>query len=150
MPDAKGDSGLREWVLLHYQIPATPSASRVHIWRKLKSLGAQLLHDSVWVLPATPWAIEQFQWLASEVHEASGDAMVWQAALTMSGQNANLVDRFREASEREYRPLWEDLLAPSPDLENIARRFQQVRRRDYFESSLGKQVYQVLRTRRGE
>ena len=141
---------MREWVLLHYQMPTTPSASRVHVWRKLKSLGAQLLHDSVWVLPATPWAIEQFQWLAGEIHEANGRAMVWLADPSTSSPETDLVDLFRAASEREYRPLWEDLQEPSPDLESIARRFQQVRRRDYFESSLGQHVYDVLRIRRGE
>ena len=141
---------LRKWVLLHYQMPATPSASRVHVWRKLKSLGAQLLHDSVWALPAMPWTVEQFQWLAGEIGESKGNAMVWLADPATSSQGTDLVHLFRTASEEEYRPLWEDLQKPSPDLESIARRYQQVRRRDYFESSLGQQVYDVLRLRRGE
>jgi len=45
---------MHTWVLLHYKIPREPSAQRVFIWRKLKRLGALLLHDALWVLPATP------------------------------------------------------------------------------------------------
>ncbi len=141
---------MRVWVLLHYQIPAVPSANRVHVWRKLKSLGALLVHDSIWVLPATPWAVEQFQWLAGEVHEAGGTAMVWQAEGTMPGQEADLISRFQAASEQEYRPLWDELQEPSPALENVARRFQQARRRDHFDCSLGQKVYEALQARRGE
>ena len=55
------------WVLLVYKIPREPTASRAAVWRKLKRLGALLLHDAVWVLPATPWTREQFQWLAVEI-----------------------------------------------------------------------------------
>ena len=40
------------WVLLVYKIPREPTSSRAVIWRKLKRLGALLLHDAVWVLPA--------------------------------------------------------------------------------------------------
>ena len=39
------------WVLLDYKIPREPTASRAMVWRKLKRLGALLLHDAVWVLP---------------------------------------------------------------------------------------------------
>ena len=45
---------MQTWVLLHYKIPREPTAPRVYVWRKLKRLGAILLQDAVWVLPATP------------------------------------------------------------------------------------------------
>jgi hypothetical protein len=54
------------WLLLLYKVARQPSARRVYIWRKLKRLGALLLHDAAWVLPATPRTREQFQWLAAE------------------------------------------------------------------------------------
>jgi len=41
------------WVLLTYKIPREPTASRAYVWRKLKRLGALLMHDAVWVLPNT-------------------------------------------------------------------------------------------------
>jgi len=33
------------WLLLHYKLPTKPSALRVYTWRKLRRLGAILLHD---------------------------------------------------------------------------------------------------------
>ena len=55
------------WVLLVYKIPREPTSSRAQVWRKLKRLGALLLHDAVWVLPATPWTREQFQWFRTPI-----------------------------------------------------------------------------------
>ena len=57
------------WVLLTYKIPREPTASRAYVWRKLKRLGALLMHDAVWVLPVTPWTHEQLQWLVVEIGE---------------------------------------------------------------------------------
>ncbi len=106
---------MRQWVLLHYRVPPTPSARRVYVWRKLKTLGALLLHDSVWVLPDTAWTAEQFQWLAAEITELHGDAMLWQAHLTLPGQEETLIHRFLAASEAEYQPIWQALQHEAPD-----------------------------------
>src|SRR6266567_9517091 len=56
----------RLWMLLVYKVPREPTSSRAYVWRKLKKLGAVLLHDAVWVLPATAWTREQLQWLSVE------------------------------------------------------------------------------------
>ena len=72
------------WVLLVYKIPREPTASRAQVWRKLKRLGALLLHDAVWVLPATPWTREQFQWLAVEIGELGGEAHLWESHLLLA------------------------------------------------------------------
>jgi hypothetical protein len=66
-------------VLLIYRIPNAPTSGRVFVWRKLKKLGAILLHDSAWVLPATPQTTEHFRWLAAEIVELKGDATVWES-----------------------------------------------------------------------
>ena len=42
---------MNDWLLLIYKVPPNPTANRVYVWRKLKQLGALLLHDAVWVLP---------------------------------------------------------------------------------------------------
>jgi hypothetical protein len=76
------------WLVLVYKIPREPAAGRVYVWRKLQRLGALLLHDAVWLLPDTPWTREQFQWLAVEIRELGGEALVeleaagsnWQAS----------------------------------------------------------------------
>ncbi len=141
---------MRQWVLLHYRVPPTPSARRVYVWRKLKTLGALLLHDSVWVLPDTAWTAEQFQWLAAEITELHGDAMLWQAHLTLPGQEETLIHRFLAASEAEYQPIWQALQHEAPDRSALSRQFQQVRSRDYFACPLGQQIYDALKRAREE
>ena len=141
---------MRQWVLLHYRIPSTPSAGRVYVWRKLKNLGALLLHDALWVLPYTAWTHEQFQWLASEIEELHGEAMLWQARLTLPGQEQMLVDRFLAASEQEYQILWEEIQQSTGERLALSRQFQQVRSRDYFSCPLGQRIYDTLRREQEE
>lgn len=132
------------WVLLVYQIPSEPSARRVGVWRKLKRLGALLLHDSLWVLPATPHTREQFQWLAAEIIEFGGEATYWEAELILGGEQADLVGQFREQVEAVYRDILAKLETPEGDLAALARDYQQAKARDYFDTELGIQVRDKL------
>src|ERR671922_1851949 len=90
------------WLLLHYKLPNQPSAPRVYIWRKLKRLGAILLHDAVWVLPDLPRTAEQIQWLASEIEEMGGNAVYWKAKSLLSTQDQALVRQFQEQVDALY------------------------------------------------
>jgi len=132
------------WVLLTYKIPREPSAPRVSVWRKLKRMGAILLHDAVWVLPATPQAREHFQWLASDIMEGRNEAMIWEAHLPLPGQDAALVQQFLHQVDREYEAILTDLGGDEPDLSVLARRYQQAHSQDYFHSQRGQQVRQAL------
>src|SRR5215212_7938818 len=68
------------WILLTSRLPREPSRLRLAIWRRLKRLGAVLVHDSVWMLPADAKTREAFEWLAEELEEQGGTAWVWEAA----------------------------------------------------------------------
>ncbi len=137
------------WVLLVYKIPREPTSSRAAVWRKLKRLGAQLLHDAVWVLPATPWTREQFQWLAVEIGELGGEAYLWEASLLLSGQTEALVKLFQARVEAAYQEILEELIQEDVDLIALSRRYRQVRAQDYFHSELGRQVRERLMRARG-
>ena len=128
------------WVLLTYRIAREPSAGRVAIWRKLKRLGAILVHDSVWVLPASRRTAEQFQWLASEIHELGGDAWFWRASLSPDDREQTLVALFQEQADAAYAEILTALDSAAPDLAALSRRYQQIRAVDYFDSLLGAQV----------
>jgi hypothetical protein len=60
-----------EWILLIHQLPPQPTNLRVRIWRKLQKLGAVAIKNSVYVLPATEKAHEDFQWLRQEIDIAT-------------------------------------------------------------------------------
>ena len=137
------------WVLLVYRIPREPTSSRAMIWRKLKRLGALLLHDAVWVLPATPWTREQFQWLAVEIGELEGEAYLWESHLLLNGQAEALVQQFQARVDATYQEILEELEQDEPDLVALSRKYQQVRAQDYFHSELGIHVRERLMSARG-
>src|SRR5215831_575116 len=137
------------WVLLVYKIPREPTASRSQIWRKLKRLGALLLHDAVWVLPDTPWTREQFQWLAVEIGELDGEAHLWESHLLLSGQAGALVQQFQARVDAAYQKILEELAQEDADLVALSRKYQQVRAQDYFHSEMGTQVRERLMHARG-
>jgi hypothetical protein len=122
----------KTWMLLVYKVPREPTSARAAVWRRLKRLGAVLLHDAVWVLPATDWTHEQFQWLAVEITELGGEALLWESRLLLDGQEV--------LTAVEQEPA---------DLVALSRQYQQVKLQDYFHSELGKQVRTRLLSARG-
>jgi hypothetical protein len=132
------------WLLLLYKVPAEPTARRVSIWRKLKRLGAILLHDAAWVLPDTPRTREQFQWLAADVVEMGGEAHLWESRAALSGQDALLTRQFVERAEAAYQAVRTGLEQDERDLAALAQQYQQARQKDFFKSRLGQQVYKAL------
>ena len=139
------------WVVLVYKIPREPAAGRVYVWRKLKRLGALLLHDAVWLLPETPWTREQFQWLAVEIRELGGEALVWESHMVLPGQDETLVQQFVAEVDSAYQAILAALQQADADLAALARQYQQVQARDYLQSPLGEQVRAaLLRAREGD
>lgn len=138
------------WLLFTYKVPNEPSARRVYVWRKLKGLGAILLHDTAWVLPDTAHTREKLQWLATEVRDMEGgEATLWEAQQVFTGQDEDLAQRFVEQVDGSYRAILAELDQPDADLVALAKRYQQVRRQDYFQSALGEQVRERLVELRG-
>lgn len=128
------------WLLLVYRIPRQPTASRVFVWRKLRQLGAVAVQDAVWVLPNTSRTLEQFQWLAAEITELHGEAMLWQADQVYATSEASLVRQFEEPVTAEYRAILAALRKKGRDLAALSKQFQQAQARDYFASELGRTV----------
>jgi hypothetical protein len=138
------------WLLLHYKLPTKPSALRVYIWRKLKRLGAILLHDAVWVLPDLPRTAEQVQWLAAEIQEMGGEAYSWRANTILGEDDESMVQRFNGQVEAVYSNLLKRLEKSRDDLEEISRQYQQAASQDFFHSRLGLRVREKLTSKRGE
>lgn len=139
----------QSWMLLVYKVPREPTALRATVWRRLKRLGALLVHDAVWVLPATDWTREQFQWLAVEIGELGGEVYLWESQLLVNGQEETLVQQFLERIETIYRDILAELEQADADLVALSRRYQQTRAQDYFQSPLGIQVRDRLLAARG-
>jgi hypothetical protein len=140
-----------DWLLFVYKVPPEPSARRVYVWRKLKRLGALLLHDAVWVLPDSDRTREQLQWLAGEIMEMQGgDALLWQSQPLLPGVEQRIREQFAAQTEAEYREILDALAAPDADLAEMSRRYQQASARDYFQSEMGASVRTALLAKRGD
>jgi hypothetical protein len=140
---------LHTWLLLSYKVPLQPTAGRVYVWRKLKRLGASLLHNAVWVLPSSPRTLEQFQWLAAEIGELGGEALVWDSRPMMAAQDEALVQQFVAQADAAYTKILTALKRKGADLAALSRQYQQVNAADYFQSELGAQVREALMAARG-
>ena len=138
------------WLLLHYKLPNKPSALRVYIWRKLKRLGAILLHDAVWILPDNPRTAEEIQWLAAEIQERGGSAYYWRANTVLGEQEEAIIQQFEEQVDAAYSDLLNRIDKPRADLQEIAKQYQQAAAQDFFKSKLGLLVREKLSSKRGE
>jgi hypothetical protein len=67
------------WLLLIHQLPPKPHYFRVKVWRRLRTIGAAPLKNSVYVLPNTPEAREDLEWLAREIAQGKGEATICEA-----------------------------------------------------------------------
>jgi hypothetical protein len=135
--------------MLLYRVPPKPTAGRVAVWRKLKRLGAILLHDSAWVLPATPRTLEQLQWLVGEIEELGGEAMLWKGAPCVDGHDERLAEQFKAQVDELYTEIAQALTEAEPDVAVLSRRYQLVRQQDFFHSERGERVRALLVGERG-
>jgi hypothetical protein len=90
------------WLLLIHQLPAKPAYARVKVWRRLQALGAVTVKGSVYALPANAETREDFAWLAKEIVESEGEAIVCEAALVEGLSDAELQALFDAARDEDY------------------------------------------------
>jgi hypothetical protein len=95
--------------MLIHQLPATPSNLRVRTWRRLQELGAVALKQSVYVLPDSPEAREDFEWLRVEIEGSGGQASVFVSDSIGAGGDAELIAEFRKSRQAAYAALAADL-----------------------------------------
>ena len=97
------------WLLFVHQLPSTPSNLRVRTWRRLQQIGALPIKQAVYVLPDTPGAREDFEWLKTEVTSAGGDASVFTADNVDTWSDDVLVEEFRRTRQDAYATLARDI-----------------------------------------
>jgi hypothetical protein len=93
------------WLLLVHQLPARPSNLRVRTWRRLQQLGAIAVKQAVYVLPDSPGAREDFEWLRTEIEASGGQATLFAANTIETWPSDELVEAFRRARENDYASL---------------------------------------------
>jgi hypothetical protein len=135
------------WLLFVHQLPSTPSNLRVRTWRRLQQIGALPVKNALYVLPDTPSAREDFEWLKTEIETAGGQASVFAADAVDAWSNDSLVEEFRRTREAAYTELAreaEKLLKgrarvaraiPRKGLQQIKERLAALEQIDFFGSA---------------
>jgi hypothetical protein len=90
------------WLLLIHQLPAKPAYLRVKIWRRLQALGAVTVKNAVYALPANAEAREDFAWIAKEIAESEGEAIVCEANLIEGLSDGEMRALFDGARDEDY------------------------------------------------
>ncbi len=88
-----------------HQIPPKPPYLRVKIWRKLQTIGAIALKNSVYLLPNSDEAREDFEWMLREIVKQGGDATLCEARLIDGLTDAQVQASFHAARNTDYAEL---------------------------------------------
>jgi hypothetical protein len=90
------------WLLLIHQIPPNPPYLRVKVWRRLQSVGAVPIKNSVYVLPNSDEAREQFEWMIREIAKDGGEAALCEAQFLDGLDDGQVVSNFHRARDDDY------------------------------------------------
>jgi hypothetical protein len=149
------------WLLLLFSLPTNRNTERVAVWRRLKKMGAIQIKTSTYLLPDEPAQYEQFQWLAKQIRDYSGDSTLVRAHEIEGLTKERVIAIFNDARAKDYGELRKSLQSfiarqkkmdaeeASSELERLTRRFREVRAVDFFDSPRGHDVAMLLRRAEG-
>ncbi|MCU1507261.1 MAG: hypothetical protein QOK46_263 [Microbacteriaceae bacterium] len=142
-----------EWLVLIYKIPPEPTRLRAGAWRRLKSLGAIYLQNSVAAFPRTPTSERALRKLRHDIIGMSGTAVLLNAGVltgeetvlaafqtARSDEFEEIVDRcegFLAEIQKEYEKShfsYAELEENEVDYTKLLNWFGKVRERDRFEA----------------
>ena len=129
--------------MLVFNLPAAKASERVDVWRKLQRYGALALPSSGYVLPHQPANQERFEWLATSIRNARGQAAVAQVSAFDDLRDGQLEQMFNAARSRDYDALEKDITRAAKKAGRnmtsairlrLQRRLQQITEIDFFGS----------------
>lgn len=129
-----------------YRVPREPSTPRIAVWRRLKALGVVHLGDGAVALPEDARTREHLEWVADQVVEAQGTALVLRAQTLARTDEQTLARTMAQARAEEYCELAREAEqaaqaarrgeATDADhartIKRLRRRLRTIQRRDYF------------------
>lgn len=144
------------WLLVVVSTARATSSLRVHVWRKLRSLGALYLQQSVCLLPDRAETSRAVHRLLDRVHREGGNARLLKISLTEPREIAEIVDAFNAERADEYsevvgrtpafleeiemersrgRATYAEVEESETDLDRFRAWMSRIRARDYFDAS---------------
>ena len=115
------------WLLLIHQIPPNPSYLRVKVGRRLQALGSVPVKNSVYVLPRSEQALEDFQWVRKEIVAGGGDASVCEARFVEGLSDGEIEATFVAARAASYEEVVAEARALQSGLGARGKRAEEAR-----------------------
>jgi len=95
------------WLLVTVSTAGAAASLRVQVWRKLRSLGALYLQQSVCLLPDRPEVARAVRRLLDRVRHDGGEARLLHLTLPDPDEQAAVVEEFRRERAVEYAEVLE-------------------------------------------
>jgi hypothetical protein len=149
------------WLLISVSTAGGAATLRVQVWRKLRSLGALYLQQSVCLLPARPAVARDVRRLADRIRRQGGTARVLSMIFADSGEEHRVIAELNTARDAEYREVlgrlpqlrkeladerargnatYAEVEESEADLERFRAWLAKIAARDYFLAPRGKQA----------
>jgi hypothetical protein len=141
-----------KWLLLIHQIPPTPNALRVKIWRRLQQVGAVAIKQSVYAMPLSDQSREDLSWILKEIIEGGGDGSISEAQFLEGLSDEKVISLFQGARKSDYEKIiqearqlmteWssgqtdsqEPVVRSPAHLTKLRRRLDEVRGIDFYQA----------------
>lgn len=154
MPSKEPQPAAQRWLLV---IVSTPGSStlRVHAWRKLRSLGALYLQNSVALLPERAETARAVARLCDRLRRSGSEGRLLPIAITDAQEERAVIAQFSAERSDEYaeivsrvpafleeiayerkrgRATYAEVEESEADLERLRKWFARVKARDYFDA----------------
>jgi hypothetical protein len=97
------------WLLISASTAGGAGTLRVQVWRKLRSLGALYLQQSVCLLPARPEVVKEVRRLTDRIRHQGGTARVLSMTFTDPAEENAVIGELNDARDAEYAEVLERL-----------------------------------------
>jgi len=151
-----------KWLILFHQIPVKPAYFRVKIWRRLQSLGAVAIKNSVYIIVRNEETFEDLQWILREIVHGGGEASICTANFVAGLADEQIEAMFQAARDADYAQIAEeakttvesapsrsvaitneDIAVLEANLTRLKKRFSSVSAIDFF-GAPGRQAAETL------
>jgi hypothetical protein len=96
------------WLILIHQIPAKPTYFRAKIQRRLQQIGSIRIKKAVYAMPNTEQFLEDFTWIAKEINDQGGEAIILNANLLEGLTDERVTLLFKKARQADYEKILDE------------------------------------------
>jgi len=139
------------WILLVLSLPTENATVRMRAWRALKSSGAAVLKDGVYLLPERPQCRESFESIMSDIVTAGGIAYLLETKEPQAGSFRKLFDRSAEYLELLSTVMDAQKTLTHENFHELAKQTRKIRKQyaaiteiDFFSGEAKEQVDTAL------